>query len=70
MTIVVVLLALALLRFAAVAAIAALLIRPVRACPACRSDTVAIRRRWLELFAPRYEWRWCPYCRWQGLGRK
>jgi hypothetical protein len=70
MTIVLVLVALALVRFALVAVGAALLIRPVRSCPACFRDTVAIRRPWLDRLASRYEWRWCPYCRWQGPARR
>ena len=70
MTIVLVLLALALLRVALVAVGAALLIRPVRACPACFLDTLPIRRRWLRRLAPRYEWRWCPHCNWQGPSRR
>jgi hypothetical protein len=70
MTIVWILLAFALLRFAVVAAGAALLIRPVLACPACFATTAAVRRPWLERFARRYEWRWCPHCRWEGLARR
>lgn len=70
MTIVLVLLALSLARFALVAGLAALLIRRVRACPACGAETLPLRRRWLEIVAPRYEWRWCPHCRWQGPARR
>lgn len=65
-----VLLALALLRVTLVAAGAAMLVKPVRACPACHCETVSIRRRWLDRLAPRYEWRWCPHCRWQGVARR
>ena len=67
MTIILVLLALTLLRVGLLAAGAALLIRPVRACPACRRETVRIRVRWLDRVGRRYEWRWCPHCRWEGL---
>jgi hypothetical protein len=70
MTIVLILLALAFLRFVLVAAFATLLIRPVAACPACFRDTVSIRRPWLERLTRSYEWRWCPHCRWQGPARK
>lgn len=70
MTTVLVLLALALLRFGIITAGAVLLIRPVRACPACFAATLLIERRWLGRFAPRLEWRWCPHCRWQGLARR
>jgi hypothetical protein len=70
MSIVLVLLALALLRFATIVVGGALVIRPVSACPACFRDTVPIRSRWLARVAARYEWRWCPYCRWQGLARR
>lgn len=70
MTIVWVLLALTLVRVALITAGAAMLIRPVRACPACRGETVPIRRRWLDRLAGRYEWRWCPHCRWEGIARR
>lgn len=70
MTIVTILLALALMRFAVVAVGVTLLIRPVRACPACFDKTLPIRQPWLERLAPRYEWRWCPHCRWQGPSRR
>lgn len=70
MTIVWVLLALTLVRFALITAGAAMLIRSVCACPACRGETVPIRRRWLERLSRRYEWRWCPDCRWEGIARR
>lgn len=71
MTIVVVLLGLAVLRFVVVAVGAALIIQPVRACPACRRETVAIQRsRWIARLARGYEWRWCPHCGWQGPARR
>lgn len=70
MVIVSILLALSLLRIVAVAVGAAMLIKPVRACPACYQDTVSIRRLWLDRLARKYEWRWCPHCRWEGLARR
>lgn len=70
MTVVLVLLALALLRVAVVALGGALLVRPVRACPACFRATVSVRRPWLDRLARGYEWRWCPYCHWQGIARR
>lgn len=70
MTIVLILLALAALRFLLIAVGVVALIHPVRACPACFRETLPICQRWLERFAPRFEWRWCPSCRWQGPSRR
>ena len=70
MAAVLVLLALSMLRIVIVALGATMLIGPVRACPACGRETLSIRRRWLLPAADRYEWRWCPSCSWQGLGRR
>lgn len=51
-------------------AFAHMIIRPVRRCPACFQPTVSIRPRWLVILPSRYEWRWCPHCRWEGPGRR
>jgi hypothetical protein len=59
------------IRYAAVLFLAALIIRPVQACPACRTSfTMPVRQPWLRLLARHYEWRWCPACGWQALARR
>lgn len=69
MVLVLVFLGLVLLRVLAVGIGAALIIRPVRSCPACFQATLPIRKKWLRP-ARAYEWRWCPACGWQGVGRR
>ncbi|HUH13963.1 MAG TPA: hypothetical protein VMK65_12690 [Longimicrobiales bacterium] len=59
---------LVLLRVLVVGIGVALLIRPARSCPACFRATLPIRTPLLRHFR-RYEWRWCPACRWQALAR-
>jgi hypothetical protein len=68
--VVAVLLSMVVLRALIVLVFAAAIIRPVRSCPACFRDTLPVRKRLLTLLAPAFEWRWCPSCSWQGLGRK
>lgn len=70
MSAVIVLFALALLRWGLLLAGAALLLRRVDACPACFEGTVRIRRPWLERMLPGLTWRWCPACRWEGPSRE
>lgn len=47
-----------------------LLVPRVRACPACLSETLPVRRPWLRRLLPWLEWRWCPGCGWEGPGRR
>ncbi|MBI4521885.1 MAG: hypothetical protein HY701_13695 [Gemmatimonadetes bacterium] len=63
-------LVLVLMRVIIVSVGAALLIQPVSHCPACFQPTIAIANRWLRLLTLRFEWRWCPHCRWQGPARR
>ncbi|MFW6079908.1 MAG: hypothetical protein ACODAE_09815 [Gemmatimonadota bacterium] len=65
-----VLLALALVRYAALGLLVALILRPAPWCPACFGDNVRIRSRWLDRLAPGIERRWCPHCGWQALARR
>lgn len=68
-----VLLGLVALRAVVVAFMVFFIIRPVRACPACFRDTFPLRKRWLHALgfvAHHLEWRWCPFCDWQGLARR
>ncbi len=58
------------MRWIVIALGAALLVHPVRDCPACFGDTVAVRRPWLGILGRWYEWRWCPRCDWQGIARR
>lgn len=66
---VVVLGALAVLRWCALLFAAYLLVRPARSCPACFRPTLPIRRPLLSALLRMAEWRWCPACGWQGLSR-
>jgi len=47
----------------------AMLVRPVRDCPACFGPTFA-RQSLLRRIAPRFEWRFCARCGWQGPARR
>lgn len=61
------------LRALAVAFLVYFIIRPVRACPACFRDTFPLKKRWLAvlgLAARSLEWRWCPFCGWEGPARR
>lgn len=65
-----VLVALVVLRAFVLVAAAVLLIHPVSACPACFAPSVPVRKQWFRVLAPRFEWRWCPHCGWQGPARR
>ena len=67
---VVVLLGLVLLRWGLLLVGASLLVARVRACPACFSETLPLRKRWLRRLAPWLGWRWCPTCGWEGPSRR
>lgn len=70
LAIVAVLLFLVGLRVVLVTVLGLLIIRPVRDCPACFEPTVAIRKPLLTRFVPRFEWRWCATCGWEGPARR
>jgi hypothetical protein len=61
---------LVLFRLVLIGVVGFLIIRPVRDCPACFEPTVPIRLRWLARVSPRFEWRWCPECGWEGPARR
>jgi hypothetical protein len=69
MIVVYVFIGLVVLRFIVLAIGAALIIKPVHDCPACFQQSVKIRYTWLARLLPWYEWRWCPYCGWEGPSR-
>jgi len=58
--------------FVAVTMAAGMRRAPVRAqCPACGTDTHAVRLHpTLQKAAPELRIRWCPACSWQGVGRE
>ncbi|MBI4541160.1 MAG: hypothetical protein HY704_16790 [Gemmatimonadetes bacterium] len=63
-------LALVLVRAVVILVALAFLVQPVSSCPACFAPTLPIVKRWLRILAPRFEWRWCPRCGWQGPARR